>query len=121
MLGDIGAAFMIFEKDLTLVREDEGEVVDGFVEKDVPTEYVFKGVVQKITGTTQFDQTLSLGVPGSRHMGDVVLYCRLGQSGLPNIVIGDKIRDLDGQVWKVEGVEDYSAWNLKLYDIVKVV
>lgn len=121
MFGDLGSAFMAFEKDLTLMIDDEGEVEeDGYVAKKPYTEVAFKGVIQTPLGVAQFPQNLNLGVNGMKFVGDVVLYLRLGQSGMPTLKIGDKIRDGAGLIWKLHSVEDYSSFNVGLYGLSRV-
>jgi hypothetical protein len=121
MFGDLGSAFMAFEKDLTLLVDDEGEVEeDGYVAKKPYTEVGFKGVIQTPLGVAQFPQNLNLGVNGMKFVGDVVLYLRLGQKGMPILKIGDKIRDTAGLIWKLHSVEEYSNFNVGLYGLSRV-
>lgn len=121
MFGDLGSAFLAFEKDFTLLVDEEGEVADdGLVEKELFDEVTFKAVVQTPLGVAQFSQNLNLGINGMKFVGDYVMYLRLGQKGVPTLKIGDKIRDSAGLIWKLHSVEDYSNFNVMLYGVSRV-
>jgi hypothetical protein len=126
MFGDMGSAFIPFEKDFTLIIDDPDTVdTDGYVVKDPATEIDFKGTFQTPLGVAQFNQNLTLGTNGMKYTGDVVLYYRLGQTDedgddLPTFKIGDKVRDAAGIIWKIHSIEDYSNFNVMLYGLSKV-
>lgn len=112
--GNVGQTLITFERDLTVVRKGESQIVDGYVEESLEQEVSFRGVIVPV-------YTLRLEDIGMHIKGDSILYVRITQPSAPEIHINDIVKDGKGQCWKVLGMDDYSEHGkVLLYDIQKV-
>jgi len=114
ILGDLALPFRGFEISLKVIQKDDVTFDHGYAQPEISYEKTFKGIL--IDRATDMAE-----IQGVRSQATRLLYVRLSQSWIPDLVEGDIVIDNEDKKWKIVERFDYTIQaNTKVFGVTRV-